>query len=73
MNESDTMHPQRVDTRDMIVVHTALLREIRLAPAAVASPKAMWLIVCIPIVLPSERHSGCLTPSNGPVSQCATP
>ncbi len=28
---------ERIDTRDMIVVHTALLREIRLAPALVRS------------------------------------
>lgn len=40
MNESDTRHPERVDTGDMIVVHTALLREVRLAPAAVARANA---------------------------------
>ena len=27
--------PDLVDTRDMVVVHTAMLREFRLAPAAV--------------------------------------
>lgn len=40
----DTITPDRIDTRDMIVVHTALLREIRLAPAAVVR------------AAPSRRH-----------------
>lgn len=35
MKEAETLAAATVDTRDMVVVHTALLREIRRAPAAV--------------------------------------
>ncbi len=35
MKETDTVASEQVDVRDMIVVHTALLREVRLAPRAV--------------------------------------
>lgn len=35
MKDSDTLAAARVDTRDMVVVHMALLREIRRAPGAV--------------------------------------
>jgi hemerythrin-like domain-containing protein len=35
MKELNTRGPDQVDTRDMVVVHTAMLRELRLAPAAV--------------------------------------
>ena len=35
MKEAETLAAATVDTRDMVVVHTALLREIRRAPGAV--------------------------------------
>lgn len=35
MNDTRTTTADRTDTRDMLVVHAALLRELRLAPAAV--------------------------------------
>lgn len=35
MNDTATTTTRRIDTRDMVVVHTALLREVRLGPDAV--------------------------------------